>query len=117
MSLTEGIKAGVLDVAAATNKVLGNAAGSDYFYFPNDGKVLLLTSVGAAAKLLTFTAVTDKFGRTEALTFQPTASKNGCVGPFLPDIWNQANGCVKFQPAAGGLVTDIYVALHVATPT
>ena len=115
--ITEGVKAGIVDVAAATRKVLGDSAGSDAFYMPNDGKVVLLCVVGAAPKAITFTAVTDKFGRTETLVVTPTASKSSIIGPFNPDIWNQANGCVKFQPAAGGLSTDIYLALRAGTPT
>jgi len=117
MTVTEGVKAGIVDVAVATNKVLGNAAGTDSFYMPNDGKVELLCVVGASSKAITFTAVTDKFGRTETLVVTPTASKSSMIGPFLPDVWNQANGCVKFQPAAGGLNTDIYLAVRVGNPT
>ena len=117
MVVTEGVKAGIVDVAAAANHVHGDAAGADSFYMPNDGKVVLCCPVGAAAKALTFTAVTDKFGRTETLVVTPTASKSSIIGPFNPDIWNQANGCVKFVAAAGGLVTDIYVAVRIGLPT
>lgn len=117
MVLTEGIKAGILDVTVHANAKLGNSAATDYFYMPNDGKVVLVCVVGAAAKAITFTPVLDKFGRTETLVVTPTASKTSVIGPFLPELWNQVNGCVKFQPAAGGLVTDIYLAVRVGNPT
>lgn len=117
MTLTEGIKAGFADLSAAANAKLGNSASTDYFYFPNDGKVVLVAIVGATPKQITFTPVVDRFGRTETLAPTPTASKTAVYGPFLPELWNDANGRVKFQPAAGGLATDIYVALHVASPT
>ncbi len=116
LTVTEGIKAGILDVTAHANVKLGNSAGTDYFYMPNDGKTVLVCVVGALAKQITFTPVTDKFGRTETLAVTPTASKTSVIGPFLPELWNQATGCIKFQPAAGGLATDYYLALRVGTP-
>lgn len=117
MTVVEGVKAGILDIAGDADVELGNAAGTDWFYMPNDGKVVLACVVGAGAKAITFTPVTDKFGRTETLTVTPTASKNSIIGPFNPEIWNQANGCVQFKPAAGGLATDYYLAVRVGTPT
>lgn len=117
MTLIEGVKAGIADISVHANAKAGNAAGVDYFYFPNDGKVVLVAAVGAAPKQITFTPVVDRFGRTETLAPTPTASKTSVYGPFNPELWNDANGRVKFQAAAGGLVTDIYAALHVAQPT
>jgi len=114
MVVTEAIKAGLLDVSAHANAKLGNSAGSDYFYMPNDGKTVLVCAVGASAKAITFTPVTDRFGRTETLAVTPTSSKTSIIGPFVPELWNQSNGCVKFQPAAGGLATDIYLAVRVS---
>ena len=116
-TVTEGIKAGLLDMALHANVLAGNAAGTDYFRIPNDGKVVLVVVGGAGAKQLTFTAVTDKFGRTETLTPTPTASKTSVIGPFNPDLWNQADGAVIFKPAAGGLVTDKYLVVRVGNPT
>ena len=115
--VTEGIKAGILDVSAHANKILGNAAGSDFFVMPNDGKTVLVCAVGAASKLITFTPVDDKYGRTETLTVQPVDSKTSITGPFLPELWNQSNGTIKFKPAASGLATDIYLAVRVGNPT
>ena len=118
MTVTQAIKAGILDVTAHANAKVGNAAGTDYFYFPNDGKTVLVVVGGAGAKAITFYPIGDKFGRTESLTVSVTASKTSVIGPFLPDIWNQGgNGFIKFQPAAGGLITDYYLALRVSNPT
>ena len=115
--ITEAVKAGILNVAGHANAKAGNAAGSDYFYMPNDGETVLVCVCGAAAKQLTFTAVLDKYGRTETLTPTPGSSLTSIIGPFLPEIWNQSNGAIKFQPAAGGLVTDLYLAVRVAKPS
>lgn len=117
MSVHNAVKAGDADLSAVTEKVLGNAASTDYFYFPNDGKTVLVAIVGASPKQITFTAVADRYGRTETLAPTPTASKTAVYGPFLPELWNDANGRVKFQAAAGGLATDIYIAVRVGTPT
>jgi hypothetical protein len=115
--VTEGIKAGILDIVAATNVRAGNAAGTDYFRIPNDGKVQLAVIDAGVPKALTFTAVADKFGRTETLVVTPTASKGTIVGPFNPDIWNQSDGCVIFKPAGGGAAGDKYLAIRCGTPT
>ena len=115
--VVDATKDGILDVSAHANKLLGNAAGTDFFKMPNDGRTVLVCAVGTAAKLITFTAVLDKYGRTENLTVQPVDSKTSIIGPFLPEIWNDNEGHIKFQPAAGGLATDIYLAVRVANPT
>jgi hypothetical protein len=115
--VTESVKAGLLDVGGHANVKAGNAAGTDYFRMPNDGKTVLVCVCGAAAKQLTFTAVNDAYGRTETLTPTPGSSKTSVIGPFLPELWNQSDGCVIFKPAAGGLVTDLYLAVRVSRPT
>jgi len=116
MTVKDLTKAGVPDISADANAKAGNAAGTDYFYFPNDGKTVLVAVVGAAPKQITFTPVADRYGRTETLAPTPTASKTAIYGPFNPELWNDTNGRVKFQPAAGGLATDIYIACRVANP-
>jgi hypothetical protein len=113
MTVVQATKAGPLDVGAHANVVAGNAAATDYFYMPNDGKTVLVCVCGAAAKQLTFTAVACEHGRTETHTPTPTSSGTTVLGPFPPALWNQSNGCVKFQPAAGGLATDKYLAVRV----
>lgn len=116
MTVVDLTKAGVADISAHANAKAGNSAGTDYFYFPNDGKTILVAAVGASPKQITFTAVNDRFGRTETLAPTPTASKTSIYGPFNPELWNNTSGMVKFQAAAGGLVTDIYIACRVANP-
>ena len=116
-AVVEGTKAGILSVADHASVRAGNAAGTDYFRIPNDGKVVLMVIGDAGAKALSFTPVTDKFGRTETLTVAVTASKYSVVGPFLPDVWNQADGCVIFKPAAGGQAGDKYLAVRAGLPT
>ncbi len=113
MTVVDAVKTGILDVAANGSAVAGNAAGTDDFFFANDGKTVLACAVGAAAKQLVFTAVPDKYGRTETLSPTPTASKQSIIGPFPPELFNHPGGYVKFKPAAGGLVTDLYLAVRV----
>ena len=110
--VTDALKTGILDVTVHANKLLGDAAGAEFFIMPNDGKTVLVCVVGAAAKALTFTAVSNKYGRTETLIVTPTASKTSVIGPFKPHLFN-TDGAVKFKPAANGLNTDIYLALRV----
>ena len=117
MTVTAVAKAGILDVEGDANKVLGNAAGSDFFLFANDGRTVLVCVCGASAKVITFTAIDDKFGRTETLAPAPGSSKTSIIGPFLPELWNDSSGLIKFKPAAGGLATDIYLAVKVANPS
>jgi len=116
-TVVKGVKAGIIDVSDHSDKLLGNAAGSDFFKMPNDGNTVLVCAVGASSKLITFTAVVDKYGRTEALTVQPVDSKTSIVGPFLPELWNDSDGNLKFKPADGGLATDIYLAISTGNPT
>lgn len=115
MTVTECVKAGLLDLENDANVELGNAAGGDWFYIPNDGKVILFVD-GVTGDTFTFTAVADKFGRTETLAPVVVAGNNALIGPFNPDIWNQANGCVQFKPTVGN-VGDFLNAVRVGTPT
>lgn len=115
-TVTEGVKAGIVNIAAHANKVLGTTIGTtDYARIPNDGKVVLLMD-SVTGDTLTFTPVLDKFGRTESLVPVTAAGKFVCFGPFNPEIWNQADGCVIFKCTAGN-AGDVYLALRVGTPT
>lgn len=117
-TVTEAIKAGILDVAGHANKVLGNEADGGYFFMPNDGKTVLVCVCGAGPAQLVFTAIADKYGRTESLTPTPGTSKTSIIGPFLPELWNQSDGTIKFQAGGGtGVVTDIYLAVRVGRPS
>lgn len=115
--ITEAVKAGILDVGGHANVLEGNAAGTDFFVMPNDGKTVLVCVCGESPKVITFTAVPDKYGRTETLTVTPGTSKTSVIGPFMPELWNDSSGCLKFKPADGGLVTDLYLAVRVGKPT
>lgn len=123
--ITEAVKAGILDVGGHANVLEGNAAGTDFFVMPNDGKTVLVCVCGATPKAITFTAVPDKYGRTETLIVSPGDSKTSIIGPFMPELWNTSvtiativyHGVLKFKPADGGLVTDLYLAVRVAKPT
>jgi hypothetical protein len=115
-TVVEGVKAGIASITAHASKVAGNTLGTtDYARIPNDGKVVLLVD-GVTGDTLTFTPVVDKFGRTETLAPVVAAGKFACIGPFNPEIWNQADGCVIFKCTAGN-ANDIYLALRVGTPT
>jgi len=120
-TVTESVKAGIMDVSdilIAPYRQLGDAAGTDDFLMPNDGKTFLLIVGGAAASDIVFTQVKDKYGRSETthLTFDPALSKTSLVGPFLPELWNQHGGLLKFKPAAP-VTADVYLAVRVANPT
>ena len=112
MTVTDGLKTGILDITDDANVKAGNAAGADYFYFANDGKTFLAVSAGASVKQITFTPVINKWGRTETLQVTPTASKFSIIGPFKPHLFNQTDGTVKFQPATSGHEDDKYLAVR-----
>jgi len=116
MTVVGVTKAGILDCSLNANAKAGNAAGTDDFLFPNDGQTILYID-GTTGDTWTFTAVADKYGRTETLTVTVAAGKYALVGPFLPELWNDAAGRVTFKPAAGGNVADKLLAVRVANPT
>jgi len=93
---------GILDVAAHASAKAGNAAGSDYFYYPNDGKTILLCAA-TTGDTFTFTAVACEHGRTETKAIAVAAGKFAVVAGFLdPQLWNQTvNNMVKFKPTTG----------------
>ena len=117
LGVTQVAKAGIVDVTADANaKATNTAAGSDYF-FPNDGKTVLFVVVGATgADTYTFTAVADKYARTEALAPVPAKSTSAIIGPFLPELWNDAAGRVKFNLGAGQ-ADNFVLAARVSNPT
>ena len=114
LTVTQAVKTGVLNVNGHANMKASNAAAADYFYFANDGKVVLVVvCTAASSKALTFTPVLNKYGRTETLAVTPTISATSVIGPFPPHLFNQADGRVKFQPATSGSATDLLLALRV----
>ena len=115
MTVSNSVKAGILDMQADANIELGNAAAGDDFLFPNDGKTVLWVD-GVTVDTFTFTAVTDKYGRTETLAPVVGVGDIAMIGPFLPELWNNAAGMVTFKPTAGN-VGDILLAVRVASPS
>jgi len=114
--VTDIDRAGIVSIAAGNAKATNTAAGSDYL-FPNDGKTVLFVVVGAVgADTYTFTAVKDKYGRTETLAPVPAISTTAILGPFLPDLWNDIAGRVTFNLGAGQ-ATNFVHAVRVANPS
>ena len=114
LTVVDGLKTGILNVNGHASMKASNAAGADYFYFPNDGKtVIVVVCTAASSKALTFTPITNQYGRTESLAVTPTISATSVIGPFKPHLFNQSNGTVKFQPATSGSATDLLLAIRV----
>lgn len=119
MAIVQAVKAGILDVAGHASIEAGNAAGGDYFYFPNDGHTVLAID-GVTGDTFTFTAVNDPYGRTETLAPVVAAGKIAIIGPFMPELWNVTSGtyagCVKFKPTAGN-AGDLLLAVRITDPS
>jgi len=113
LTVSEVDKSGIVDIGADANAVAGNVATD--IYMPNDGRTTLIVD-GTTGDTWTFTAVADKYGRTETLTFVVAAGKWGIVGPFLPELWNDSDGYIHFVPTAGN-AGDTLLAVRVANPT
>ena len=114
-TVVEGVKAGILDIAGHASALAGSAAGGSNFLMPNDGKTVLLID-GTTGDTFTFTAVADKYGRTETLAPVVGAGDYACIGPFLPELWNNAAGQVTMVPTAGN-AGDKLLAVRIGTPT
>ena len=115
MSVRPLTKVGVTDLDSDTYAQAGNAAGGADFLFPNDGKTIIILD-GVTGDTLTFTARADKFGRTETRTFTVAVGQWGAIGPFLPELWNDAAGMVHFVPTVGN-AGDVLLAVRVSNPT
>jgi len=114
MTVVNAVKTGILDVAGNASAKAGNAASTDKFYFANDGQTVLAVVGGAGPSAITFTAVSNKFGRTESLVVTPGTNKTSIIGPFKPHLFNNSSGQVEFDPAAGGQADDYYLAVRVS---
>ncbi len=115
MVVTPAVKAGLLDLALNANALAGNAAAGDDFLLPNDGKSFLYVD-GITGDTFTFTAVNDKFGRTETLAPVVAIGKNAIIGPFNPELWNNSDGQIVMKPTAGN-AGDFLLWVQVANPT
>lgn len=114
MAVVNAVKTGILDVAGNGSAKAGTAAGADQFLFANDGQTVLVVVGGAAPAAITFTAVANKYGRTETLVVTPGTSKTSIIGPFKPHLFNNSSGQVEFDPAGGGQADDFYLAVRVS---
>ena len=116
--VTDVDREGIVDIAADTNAKATSTAGAGFSYlFVNDGKTVLLVVNGAVgADTYTFVAINDKYGRTETLARTVLVSDSAIIGPFLPELWNDAAGRVKFNLGAGQ-ATNFVLAARVANPS
>lgn len=93
---------------------------TDGFEFDNDGKTILIVLddlATGAGDTITFEAIADKYGRLEDVLDRTIAAQKMYVyGPFLPDIWNQSDGKVKFKFTTAAATTTL-VAIKVANPS
>ena len=115
----------VLGAAKAGDELIAKMVGADTqssngFEFVNDGRTMLLVldelATGAGVTI-TFEAILDRYGRAEdVLTRTVTAQKMFAYGPFLPEIWNQTDGKLKFKFTTASIKTKL-VAIRVANPT
>jgi hypothetical protein len=113
MTVSEVDKDGILDVESDANVVAGD--DGDSFKFPNDGKTVLVV-VSGTGDTFTFTARSDKYGRTEALAPIVAGAKTAILGPFLPELWNDGEGYIEFTPTTGNS-DDALLAVRVAEPS
>jgi len=117
MTVVQGVKAGVLNCEGHASALAGNAAGADDFIMPNDGRTVLVVVAGASVTTIDVTAVDDKYGRTETLQLNPTASKTNIFGPFLPELFNNSAGNMILSATGGGDAGDVYLAVRISNPT
>ena len=116
MVVVPAVKAGILDIAADGDALAGNASGGDNWQLPNDGKTVLLVVGGATGDTFTFTAVANRFGRTETLALAVAATKDAIIGPFDPELWNNEAGQIIMKPTAGR-ADDTLLWVRVADPS
>jgi hypothetical protein len=119
LTVQVAVKAGILDLIAGATA--GNAIGTDGDVgkgkFANDGKTVLVASIGGAgSETITFTAVADKYGRTEALAPEVATGKIAVIGPFMPELWNQTGGMIYFELTTKD-AADKFTAVRVANPS
>ena len=115
--VTDLDREGIVDIETGNGKATSTAGAGFYYSFANDGKVVLIvTQLAAGADTYTFTAIADKYGRTESLAPVAVVSTTAVIGPFLPDLWNDAAGKMKFTVGAGQ-ATNFVHAVRIANPS
>ena len=117
MVVVPSVKAGILDIAAHGDALAGTAANGDNWQLPNDGMTVLMIVAGAAAgDTFNFTAVPNRFGRTETLGPVVGAGKSAIIGPFDPELWNNEAGQIIMKPTAAR-ADDKLLWVQVANPS
>ncbi len=101
MVVVPAVKAGILDIGGDGSALAGNAGAGSNWQLPNDGKTVLLIEGGATGDTFTFTAVANRFGRTETLALAVAVNKNAIIGPFDPELWNNEAGQIIMVPTVG----------------
>lgn len=99
--------------------VAANTQGTSGFECDNDGKVILIVLdqlAAGAGDTLTLEGNPDKFGRDEAaLARTITAQKIYSIGPFMPEMYNQTGGKLRFAFTTAAATTSL-IAIRVANP-
>lgn len=94
--------------------------GGDGFEVANDGRIMILVLdnlASGAGDTITFENVEDPFGREESpLTRTVTLKKIYSYGPFLPLVWNQTDGKLKFKFTTHASTTTL-IAIRIADPS
>ena len=117
MTVVEGTKNGMVDQAGNAAVLAGNVlSGVGNFQMPNDGKTIILIHA-VTGDTWTFTAITDRTGRTETLTAVVAAGDIAHLGPFAPELWNNTDGQIEFSPSAGCNATDLLLAMRISIPS
>ncbi len=96
MTVVTLVKTGILDVAGNASAKAGNAAGGNNFLIPNNGHTFLAVSA-VTGDTITFTATSNKYGRTETLAPVMASGKFCLFGPFPPHLWNNGAGPGNLQ--------------------
>ena len=115
MTVVDGTKAGMLDLAANGDTELGNSSAGDDYLIPNDGKTILLIHA-VTGDTWTPTPVTDRTGRTETLSNVVGAGKIAVLGPWLPELWNDTEGNIHINPNTGN-IGDLLLAMRFGDPS
>lgn len=83
-------------------------SASDVYYFPNNGRVVLVVTNAAGSNTVTVQTpgTVDSLAVTD-LTATITASKTFALGPFPPTIYNDAQGRVRVTFSAAADVMPV----------
>ena len=115
MTVVDGTKAGMLDLAGNGATELGNSSSGDDYLIPHDGKTVLVIHA-VTGDTWTPAPVTDRTGRTETLSNVVSAGDIAVLGPWLPELWNDTDGYIHVNPNTGN-AGDLLLAMRFADPS